>query len=413
MDGAGAVPITVTADDVASNTVTAAIGLLPVARLRLAGISLTPNFVIGGDPMTATVALNGVARAGGFAASLRSTGTGVQVPAGVTIPQGAASTTSALTTTAVVNAQAGSVQASALGVTVSADYRIDPSSQSQVRSIAVAPRSIVGGRPLTGTVTLSAPAPAAGVDVLIASDTSAVVPPTSVRVTFNQTFVNFTIPTTTVNSSVDATLTATLGRSTASVKVTVVPVLVFTVDTASITGGQHIIGTITIGDPAPAAGASIEFTSSNIQIARPGALTIPAGSTSGTFEIATSPVTTPLSAVINASYQGVTQTLTVTVLPPSAPNLASLTLSSLVANGGDTLQGTVTLTAPAGFGGQRVDLSSNGVLVAQVTPSFLTIPQGATTAQFTVNTFRVLNPQTVTITASSGTVAKSVILTVQ
>ena len=413
LDGAGATPITVTTEDATSNTVTAAINLLPVARLRLAGISLSPTVVTGGDPVAATLSLNGVARSGGFPISLRSTSVALQVPAVVSVPEGKASTTAQLTTTSLLNSQTGSVQASAIGVTVSADFRIDPTSQPQISSLVAGPASILGGRNLIGTVTLAAPAPAAGVTIQLASDNTALRPPATVNITFNQLSANFTVPTVAVNGPVQATLTATLGSSSKSVKITVLPPLTFTVDTASITGGQIITGTITLGDPAPPGGASIEFTSSNTQIARPGALTIPAGSNSGTFEIATSRVTSPLNAVINASYLGITQTLTITVLPQAAPSLDKITLSSLVANGGDTLQGTVTLTAPAGFGGQLVDLSSNGTLVAQVTPSFLTIPQGATTAQFTVNTFRVVTPQTVTISASSGGVSKFVILTVQ
>jgi uncharacterized protein (TIGR03437 family) len=413
LDGAGAVSLTVTTEDGTSNAVTAAINLLPVSRLRLAGVSLSPTSVTGGDPVAATVSLNGIARTGGFPVSLRSTSVSLVAPGVVSIPEGQSSAIAQLTTTSVLNTQTGSVQATAIGVTVAADFRIEPTTQPQITSINVAPRTILGGRNVVGTVTLAAPAPGGGVDIQVASDNDAVRPPTTVRIPFNQLSATFMIPTVAVNGSVDVNLTATLGRSTASVKLTVLPVISFTVDTASIVGGLTIIGTITLGDPAPSGGASIAFTSSNIQIARPGELTIPAGSNTGTFQIATSRVTSPLNAVINASYQGVTRTLTVTILPQAAPSLESLTLSTLVANGGDSLQGTVKLTAAAGLGGQLVDLTSNGQLVAQVTPSFLTIPQGATTAQFTVNTFRVVTPQTVTITASSGGVSKSAILTVQ
>src|SRR5262245_350510 len=73
LDGAGVVSLTLTADGTASNTVTFEMASLPAAALQLTGIVLNPAAVVGGQTMTATVLLNGLARFGGFPVALRST----------------------------------------------------------------------------------------------------------------------------------------------------------------------------------------------------------------------------------------------------------------------------------------------------------------------------------------------------
>jgi len=74
-------------------------------------------------------------------------------------------------------------------------------------------------------------------------------------------------------------------------------------------------------------------------------------------------------------------------------------------------QGAVTLTGPAGAGGVRVALRSSSILAASVTPNFVMIPQGQTSATFLIAT----GPSTgvVTFTATLGDVSQTAILTVQ
>ena len=49
---------------------------------------------------------------------------------------------------------------------------------------------------------------------------------------------------------------------------------------------------------------------------------------------------------------------------------------------------------------------------AQV-PAFVTVPQGATAASFTISTTHVTSTETVTITATAGGVTETAVLTVQ
>ncbi|MCS7273523.1 MAG: S8 family serine peptidase [Fimbriimonadales bacterium] len=99
------------------------------------------------------------------------------------------------------------------------------------------------------------------------------------------------------------------------------------------------------------------------------------------------------------------------VSSPSQPSLIGLRLSSSSVVGGNSVTGTVTLSAPAPAGGFVVSLSSSNPNVATV-PSTVTVPAGATSANFTVSTRSVSSPTTVTITASANGVSRQATLTV-
>ncbi len=93
------------------------------------------------------------------------------------------------------------------------------------------------------------------------------------------------------------------------------------------------------------------------------------------------------------------------------PSLSSLTLNPSTVVGGQSSTGTVTLTAPAQSGGFTVQLSSSNPSVASV-PSSVTVPQGQTSANFTVTTQPVSSQTQVTITASANGVTRQATLTV-
>jgi hypothetical protein len=102
------------------------------------------------------------------------------------------------------------------------------------------------------------------------------------------------------------------------------------------------------------------------------------------------------AVIISASYGGGSRTATLTVLPAV---LTSLALNpTQVVGGVQASTGTVTLNGPAPAGGAQVALSSNNA--AASVPATVTIPAGATSATFTVNTAVVLMATNATITAS-------------
>jgi hypothetical protein len=97
--------------------------------------------------------------------------------------------------------------------------------------------------------------------------------------------------------------------------------------------------------------------------------------------------------------------------PPSEVALSSLTLSQTTVVGGNSVTGTVTLTAAAPSGGFVVSLSSSNPTLASV-PASVSVAARATSANFTVSTTAVNDTQSATITASGGGVSRSVTLTV-
>jgi len=94
-----------------------------------------------------------------------------------------------------------------------------------------------------------------------------------------------------------------------------------------------------------------------------------------------------------------TTTITLAVAPPPLPTVSSLELNpTSVIGGTQSSTGTVTLSGPAPAGGAQVLLSSNNR--AASVPSSVTVPAGATSATFTVNTSMVLVTTSANISAS-------------
>jgi len=91
-------------------------------------------------------------------------------------------------------------------------------------SLTVYPSSVVGGKPSTGTVKLSSPAPSGGAVVTLTSSNTAVATvPASVIVASGQTTATFMVTTNTVTSSTYLTISAGYAGKTRTAKLTVKP----------------------------------------------------------------------------------------------------------------------------------------------------------------------------------------------
>ncbi len=98
-----------------------------------------------------------------------------------------------------------------------------------------------------------------------------------------------------------------------------------------------------------------------------------------------------------------------TITPPA--NLASVAVSSPTVIGGNSLSGTVTLDGPAPLDGYAVTLSVPGGSPASV-PATVTVPNGATSVGFTLNSTPVTSDTAVTMTATLRTGTKTTSVTV-
>ena len=411
LDGAGTVSLLLSADNTSANPVTFQMNLLPASALQLATLTVSPAFVNAGDSTAQlTVGLNGVARAGGFRVGLRSNVAAAQVPPQVVIPEGKTSAQTAVATVTVPVTTFASITAESGSLTLTAPLEIDLATTLQLARVAISPVSILGGRNLTGTVTLTGNAPAGGVNVVLASDIDSV-PPGAVTVPFGKDSADFTLPTLVVNQTQSATLTATVSRNSATAIFTLLPPMQLTLDASVVIGGNSATGRVTLGDAAPITGAAIQLQSSDISVARPpSSVTIASGQTFQAFTVATVPVSASRAANISASYGSFKQSVSLTVNPQVASTLSALTIAPNPVKGGNGAQGTVTLTAPAKVSTVVTLFTQSS---AASVPGSVTVAQGQSSATFPITTFRVPVAMTVTITASVPGVSKSATLTVQ
>ena len=414
LDGAGVVSLFLTADGSASNLVSFLMASLPANSIRLAGLSFSPSYVNGGDSAVLTVSLNGLARSIGLSVSLRSNNPAALVPTLVTVPAGKASTQVSVSTSAVTVVQTAIVTGQAGGVGQTAALEIDPASALQLSTLSVTPASVLGGKSVSATVALTGTAAPGGAKIGISTDNAAAQPPATVSVPYGSRSATFSIPTSTVTASQTCNITATLGRSSQTAQIAVVPALQLVLANSSVVGGSGntVSGTVIIAAGAPIVGATVQLQSNNSSATVPnGGVVIPSGQTSASFTIATAAVTAARTVTITAAYGSLRQTATLTVTPPASATLTGVTISPGYVTGGTNAIGTVTLGAAAPVGGINVVLKSNPPY-AQV-PGSVIVPQGATTASFTISTSHVTSTQTVTITATTGVVTATAVLIVQ
>lgn len=114
---------------------------------------------------------------------------------------------------------------------------------------------------------------------------------------------------------------------------------------ATVQGGTSVTGTVTLTNPPQSGNAVISLSSNNAAAIVPASVTIAGGTTSTTFTVSTTSVTTQQTATITASYAGIAKTATLTITVPPAGNHAP------VANAQNTsttknvvLNGTLTAT---------------------------------------------------------------------
>src|SRR5207245_4499662 len=119
----------------------------------------------------------------------------------------------------------------------------------------------------------------------------------------------FGTPTTVTASNFTVQVTdsgAPAQTATQALSITVDPIVSsLTLSPTSVVGGvQSSTGTVTLNGPAPAGGAQVLLSSSNTGVATvPSSVTVPAGATSATFTVSTSPVTASSSVAISRSEE--------------------------------------------------------------------------------------------------------------
>ena len=280
-----------------------------------------------------------------------------------------------------------------------------------ISNVTLNPASVAGGASSTGTVTLTGPAPAGGSVVTLASNNAAATLPATVTVAQGASSATFSIATTAVASAVSPIITATMGASSKTATLTVNPPALSTLvaSAANVIGGKQVRLTANLGSVAPTGGSVVTLTSTDtIALPVPVSISIAAGAKSGDTLVTTGVVAADTSVTATATLGSVSKTAVVVV---KAAALSSLVPGKTVMTGGATVSVRVQLDGAAPTGGTIVTLSSANTAIISL-PLQATVPAGATSVNVDAVSSAVATDTDVAITATLGTVSKSVTLTV-
>ncbi|MEO8587607.1 MAG: hypothetical protein ABI584_15685 [Acidobacteriota bacterium] len=289
-------------------------GTLTVQAASLSSVSLSTSPVVGGTNVTGTVTLNGKAGATNFVVALSSSDTTcATVPATVTVATNATTTTFTVTTLGVAANKSSTITATLAAVPKTVVISTTPAALS---SVALSPAAVTGGASSTGTLTLSGNAPPAGAVVSISSTDVSATAPATVTVAANTKTKTFTVTTVAVATVRTATISGTYsGTQSASLTVTPPSLSAVGLTPSSVNAGTSATGTVTITSAAPAGGLVVSLSSDNGAAVVPASVTVGGGATTATFPVTTTSVASNQSALVTATYSGVSRSASLQIAP--------------------------------------------------------------------------------------------------
>ena len=281
--------------------------------------SLRPT-IAGGKASSARMTLTGLSPNGDAVVRLSSSRPDIApVPATLIVPYHANSSTRAFNIIPAVVSQPTPVEIAATygGVTRTRTLTVVPPALTQ---LYLTPTTVIGGcRTSAGKLVLSGSAPSGGAVVTITKTNSAAVVPPTVTIPAGASSRTFTITTNTVTTNVNGTVTASYAGVSKALAFTVRPIRVqtLTLSPNPATGGATVAGSLTLECAAPAGGLVVTLSSSNGAVAAPAVstVTIPAGRSTASFSVRTSPVTASTPVNIYATVYGVRKAAALTVRP--------------------------------------------------------------------------------------------------
>jgi len=185
-------------------------------------ITLSPAAVVGGTSATGTISLAQAPTTPATVTLQSSDSKSALVPASVIVPAGQLSASFTISTSNAIAPVAIVITGTYGNASQSATLTINPAGLPTPVSLTLNPLTVQGGNTSIGTVTISAPAPSAGLVVDLSTDNPFVSQiPTFVVVPAGQTVAAFTIATPTLSASQTATITATAGGVSQSATLTV------------------------------------------------------------------------------------------------------------------------------------------------------------------------------------------------
>lgn len=181
-------------------------------------------------------------------------------------------------------------------------------SAATLTSISVNPSALIGGQSAAGTVNLTGAGPAGGATIDLSSANAAAGVPSSITVPVGATSASFPVTTISVSSTNIGNISAGYNGITKSATLIVNPqpaaaLSALSLYPTTVRGGNGSVGTVTLTAPAPTSGLVVNLSSSNSgKAAVPSTVTVPTGSTTTAFKIATTTVSRKIVVTISASH---------------------------------------------------------------------------------------------------------------
>jgi len=203
----------------------------------------------------------------------------------------------------------------------------------QLRSLTLKSAEVAGCKSVSGTVTLTGPAPAGGLVVTLSDTLVAATTPVSVKLLEGATSKSFTVKTLAVSGRQTGTVSATLGGATLSQTLTLRPMGMLSVSLSptTVVGTQRATGTAKLECKAGPGPITVSLASSQPAVAQPVAanVVVPQGLQSATFDVTSSKVLAKATAAISGTANGITKSKTLTVTPAASVSPTVLDFGSV------------------------------------------------------------------------------------
>ena len=339
----------------------------------------------------------------------------------VTIPAGSLQGGFIVITNSVTVPTLVTLSISGGGVTLSTPFPVYPTGTvPSLSTVRVNPSSVMGGTSVEGTVNLNSIAPTGGLVVTLTDNSASVTVPASVTVAAGATSRTFTVTTSAVSADTTATISGTLGTTqSAALKLTpgaTGPFLTsVVVNPPNLVGGTGASGIVWLSAAASANGAVVSLFRDSSAVTVPVSVTVPADNIAAFFPVSTSAVTALTAVSVSGEFGGRTELARLNLTAPATgPVVSAVTVNPSRVVGGNPSLGTVTLSAPAPAGGLEVIVGHTSLALAEAlaNAAIVTVPAGASSATFTVNTYRVAATMTAHVKGTFGGITRSAVLIV-
>lgn len=263
--------------------------------------------------------------------------------------------------------------------------------------------AVVGGNSVNCTVTLEQNAIVPETISLSVPSGSPVVVPASEQITTGSDHIQFAIQTTTLASDTQVTISASDPGNVHTVTTTLtvttngINVSSVTPNSASVTGGSSVDGTVTLSSNAPTGGAQVAMSTDNAAASFAASpITVNANANTGSFTVNTVPVATDTLVHLTGKYEGSSMNGSLTVL---APRVTAFQASNTTVTGSLNATATVTLGSALPAGGITVTFASGNTNVIPTPASVVATNQ---TFQVSIPTNWVTSTYIVRVSANAN-----------